>query len=288
VVVVAYRSPGELRECLESFEHHRPERVREVIVIDNSPPAEQGWPATEFPWIDYVPNRENVHFRRGVNQGVRRSSGRYVLLLNPDAYLTNSRSLALLAEVLDRQPTVGFVGPKIRGDDGGLAPQGERMAGLLFLLAAKTYVNVLWPGNPIVRRQLRPEDPRERSGPAETLTAAVLLCRREPFLRVGGFDERARAYWEEHELARKFARLGLHGFYRADAFVFHHWRKGGTEHEPRPVMQRHFEEAMRLYYRESYGALGGLLYDLLEGLQRIARPLVGAIRRAQSGRASTT
>src|SRR5207247_3468598 len=83
-------------------------------------------------------------------------------------------------------------------------------------------------------------------GPAETLSAAALLCRREQFLAIGGFDERAKMYWEEHELARKMRRLGLRGHYRADAFLFHHWRKGGRSEEHTSELQSRVDLVCRL------------------------------------------
>ena len=107
----------------------------------------------------------------------------------------------------------------------------------------------------------------------ETVSASAVLCRREQFLSVGGFDERAQMYWEEHELARKLRKLGLHGYYRADAFMFHHWRKGGTEHAASADANRYFDEAMRLYYRMFYGRTGGVLFDGLDRFQRLVRRL---------------
>jgi len=271
--VVAYKTPEVLAQCLRTFEQHRPRRVGEVIVVDNSVDVEGTPPPESFPWIEYELNGENRHFRGGVNQGVRRARLPYVLILNPDTYLTDSDSIAKLAETLDGHLRVGFVAPKLRGDDGLLAPQGERLAGLPYLFALKGYLNALWPANPIARRHARAGASREVSGPVDTVSAAAVLCRRQQFLAVGGFDERARMYWEEHELARKLRQIGLHGYYRADAFVFHRWRKGGTEHATSADADRYFEEAMRLYYRTFYGRAGGFLYGLLDGFQRVARRL---------------
>ena len=94
-----------LAECLRSFEEQRPSRVGEVVVVDNSVEVEGQPPSAEFPWIDYELNDENRHFRGGVNQGVRSARLHYVLLLNPDTYLTDSDSIAKLAETLDGDPT---------------------------------------------------------------------------------------------------------------------------------------------------------------------------------------
>jgi GT2 family glycosyltransferase len=125
VAIVTYRSPEVLAECLASFEEHAPRRIGEVIVIDNG--AEDGPvdPTRAFPWIDYVRNATNVHFRKGCNQGARLARLPYLLLLNPDAYLTDGEAVARLAGVLDLYPGVGMVGPKIRGDDSRCAPPAE-------------------------------------------------------------------------------------------------------------------------------------------------------------------
>jgi GT2 family glycosyltransferase len=271
VVIVTYKSPEVLDDCLASFERHRPRRVGEVVVVDNSVEVEGTPLHHSFPWITYVANAENVHFRRGVNQGVAAARLRYVFILNPDTHLTDPDSIGKLAEVLDRDSSIGFVGPMMRGDDGRLAPQGERTAGLLHLLATKTYLHAAWPRNPVARWHSRSSASRDVSAAVETVSAGALLCRREQFLAVGGFDERATIYWEEHELARKLRRRGLHGYYRADAFVFHRWRQGGTQHDGAVASQRYFDEAMRNYYGMFYGRGGTLLFDALERLQRLVR-----------------
>lgn len=277
VVVVAYRTPGRLAECLESFEIHRPPRVRELIVVDNGALPEQEPPTARFPWIRYERNETNVHFRRGVNQGVRLATCRYVMLLNPDTRLLAGDTIARLAEVLDERREIGLVGPRLHGADGLDAPQGESQAGIAFLLLYKLHVRSLWPGNPLTGRIVRH---RSDTGPAETVSGSAVLCRREEFLAAGGLDERARAYWEEQELARKLRRSGLGAYYLADVALFHAWRQGGTMLQSESESRRQFDEAMRLYYRLFYGIPGEALFDGLAALEAAARLLVR--RRSKS------
>ena len=273
-VVVAYRTPDILRECLASVEGYRPRRLREVVVVDNSERPDEPQLDAELPWVRYVRNERNAFFRRAVNQGVELATSPYVLLLNPDTYFTDADTVAKLAEVLDARPEIGLVGPKMRGDDGLLAPQGERLAGLAALAGQKTYVHALWPRNPIARRARREGVSREQSADVETLSAACLLFRRADFLAVGGLDDtEARMYWEEHELARKLRRRGLGAHYRADAFVFHRWRQGGTAEGDPAQLASLFEEAMRAYYRRFYGRAGAVAYDALTAVQRGFRRL---------------
>jgi N-acetylglucosaminyl-diphospho-decaprenol L-rhamnosyltransferase len=276
VVIVTYRTPEVLAECLASFERHRPRRVSEAIVIDNSADDTES-PAPAFPWIRYVRNAENVHFRRGVNQGAKLAHGPYLMLLNPDTKLTAADSIARLAAVLDERPEVGLVGPRIVAEDGSSSLQGVRSMGLLDLVGSKLFLDVAWPTNPINRRRTRPAT--DLSGDVDTLSAAALLCRRDDFLAVGGFDERVLIYWEEQELARKLQRRGLRGFYVSEATVEHSWGEGGTGLHPPAAHRRDYERSMRLYFAENFGWRGRLTYDALTPLQVAGGALVGIVRR---------
>jgi len=270
VVIVAYRTPDVLIRCLESFEEHQPQRVGAVIVIDNSADGSGRTVAERFGWIDYVEEPDNLHFRGGCNAGARRARLRYVLFLNPDAYLTDPTATAQLADVLDARTDVGFVGPKLEGDDGGLAPQGEPAAGLRHLIVDRTGVARAWPR---LARRTRPANAvRHEPGPVETVTAAALMCRRDEFLAVGGFDERVRMYWEEHELSRKYASRGHRGWYEPRAFMFHSWRKGGSELDP--AVTAYFEEAASHYYSTFFGARGTITYRALAAARRLAKSVV--------------
>ncbi len=270
VVIVAYRTPDRLGECLESIEQHRPRRVGEVIVVDNGAEIDAEPPTNRFSWIRYERNETNVHFRRGVNQGARVASRPYLMLLNPDTRLLDGEAIAQLAGVLDARPETALAGPRLPGADGRDAPQGERRAGIGYLLLHKLYIQALWPGNPLGRRLAQH---RHAPGPVDTVNGSAFLCRREAFLDVGGLDERATAYWEEQELARKLADRGLGAYYAPEAALYHAWRQGGTALQGETASKRYFEESMRLYYEQFYGRAGTLLFDGLTVLQRVIRRL---------------
>lgn len=275
VVIVAYREHGVLVACLASFEEHRPHRVGEVIVIDNTADGSGVAMPEQFPWVDYVANEENVHFRAANNQGARRARLPYLLLLNPDTVVVDTGSVAAMAGVLDRDPRVGFVGPLMRGEEGTIGPQGEPIPGIGELLAMKLRLNSVWPGNPWDKDRIRAALPPAASGPVPTVSAAALLCRREQYLAVGGLDERARAYYEEPELARKLGRLGMHGYYCAEASVRHLWRRGGSRTVDLAAQIAEFDEGLAAYYGSAYGWRGRAL---LVGLDAGAAAL-RAVRR---------
>jgi GT2 family glycosyltransferase len=269
VAIVHYRTPAVLGECLASFDDHRPDRVAQVIVVDNSADESISSVSRRFQWAEYVVNDENRYFRRANNQASNVARHPYLLLLNPDTRLVDRNSIALLADVLDRLPSAGMVGPMMRGDDGLLAPQGQAIASLLDLLHGR-------PRGQVDQR----DESRHAAGFVDTVAAAALMCRRDDFRSVGGFDERASMYWEEHELARKFRKRGLRAYYQPAAFIYHRWRKGGTETlADAPIL---FEQAERRYYQQFFGLRGGLLYSAIR-LRRAAARMVKARRPKPPG-----
>lgn len=261
VAIVHFRTPEVLADCLHSFDEHQPRRVGEVLVIDNSASERKLDLLAQFPWAKYIPNRANLHYRRANNQAAALATKRYLLFLNPDTVLVDGEAVALLANVLDNHADIGLVGPMLRGDDGLLAPQGERFPGLSDL---------------IVHRKATGADPHDSTlhlaARVDTLTAAALLCRRAEFLALGGFDERASMYWEEAELARKYSLDGKVAFYLPDAFMRHRWRQGGSEFNTK--LADYFEESRRLYYQQFFGVRGRVAYRgvaLARSLARRAR-----------------
>ena len=90
VSIVTYNSSPFLRRCLDSVLAQDWPRL-EVIVIDNA--SEDDTPKILESYgqkIRVILNKQNRGFCGGQNQGISRSEGEWVLVLNPDAVLTPS------------------------------------------------------------------------------------------------------------------------------------------------------------------------------------------------------
>jgi len=121
VVVVSLRAGDWLTECLQSVR----EQADDLVVVDNgSPDAEVAAVGRQF-GATVVRNRVNQGFTGGVNQGIGRSRGDVVALLNDDAVA--EPSWLAVAESTLADPTVAAVTPKIllSGWFGQLTPAEE-------------------------------------------------------------------------------------------------------------------------------------------------------------------
>ena len=86
VVFVNWNSLHLTADALASLETFTKDIRYEVFVIDNgtTKDASVSELPRRFPWIHFIANGANRGFSKANNQGIRRSKGRYILLLNND------------------------------------------------------------------------------------------------------------------------------------------------------------------------------------------------------------
>jgi N-acetylglucosaminyl-diphospho-decaprenol L-rhamnosyltransferase len=192
----------------------------EVIVVDNA--STDGTPDLvrgTFPEARLI-EQENRGFGAGNNAGMRAGSGRYFLLLNPDAWLTDGALEALVA-FADEHPEAAVVGPRLLNPDGTLQrsvrgyPSPWRIATeYFFLRKLAPHSHAL---NAFFGEQFDHESVRE----AEYLFGACLLVRREAVDSVGGFDEDFFLMSEEVDWCYRFRQAGWKILFFPGAEAYH-------------------------------------------------------------------
>ncbi len=178
----------------------------EVIVVDNGSTDESlELLADEFPDAVMVSNAENQGFARGCNQGVRRATNEFVLLLNTDAVV----DLSCLSELV----AVAAVDEKSAAWQPRLLPATSGQVEPLFSLFTRS--GFLWHVSP---------DEADRYGQPTrvfSLKGACMLVRKSAFDALGGFDERFFAYLEETDLCWRLQLADWNVMYVPSAIVHH-------------------------------------------------------------------
>ena len=118
IVIVTWNVREQLHDCLRSIERNAPKAEYEVVVIDNNSNDSSDRMVHEgFPNVTLIVNDQNRGFAAANNQGIHRSTGEYVLLLNPDT-IVHPGALDALINFMDRNTDVGACGPKLLYSDG--------------------------------------------------------------------------------------------------------------------------------------------------------------------------
>jgi N-acetylglucosaminyl-diphospho-decaprenol L-rhamnosyltransferase len=207
VVVVTYQSAPTLGPCLAALKAQS-FRDFETLLVDNasSDGAAQA-AARADPSLRLIENAENRGFSGGVNDGVRAARGRWIALINPDAYAEPDWLERLLAAAAAHPTVRAFASRQLMAQD------PARLDGLGDVMAAA--------GFPF-RGGYRGRDPGPREiGEVFSPCGGAMLIERQLFLSLGGFDERLFCYCEDVDLGYRLRLSGERTLVAPDAVVRH-------------------------------------------------------------------
>jgi GT2 family glycosyltransferase len=122
ILIVTWNSGRAIGACLESVLSHTRSVPAEVIVVDNgSADGTADLVGRNFPRVILIRNRSNIGYARAMNIGLKRASGGFVLLFNPDSLLLPGSAERMVAE-LKRDPGLGALGPQLLDSGGSIQP----------------------------------------------------------------------------------------------------------------------------------------------------------------------
>jgi hypothetical protein len=221
VVIVSYNTCDILRNCLEALFRNNEGIDMEVIVVDND--SRDGTPdmvRNEYPKVRLIANRVNLGFAAANNQAFTVSSGRYIVLLNPDAYLKPA-SVANGIEFMDRHPRCGLCGGKIVSPEGRLEPSARRFPSALSKLLTISGLSWRYPASPLLNRHEFGGFAHDRPMGVDWVPGTFTIVRREMLDSIGFFDERFYLYYEETDLCLRAKKAGWEVFFIPNAEVMH-------------------------------------------------------------------
>ncbi len=222
VVIVNYNVKHFAEQCLRSiYAAVRGLQIELFLVDNNSTDGSLDYLQPRFPGVNFIANRENLGFGRANNIALKRTSGRYILVLNPDTLLADD-TLQALIEYMDAHPRVGAVGPKILNRDGSFDIGSKR--GLPTPWAAFCRLSgLIWlfPHSRLFGRyymlHLDPDKPAE----IDALVGSCMMVRREAYEQVGGFDEDFFMYGEDIDWCYRMKLAGWEIHYAPVTRIVH-------------------------------------------------------------------
>ena len=206
--------------------------VDEFVIVDNGSVPEdaarlRGLAKTE-PRVRLLQGHGNVGFARGCNLGAAAATGRWLLALNPDAYLRPGCAAALI-EGAEGFASPCVVGARVLNTDGSEqrgARRGEvtLLTTLLSLIRLTSVVPALHRYEIHLDAQAPPEGPIA----VPTVSGACFAITRRDFQALGGFDEGYFLHVEDIDLCWRAREAGGSVVFQPKAIAVH---EGGASHE---------------------------------------------------------
>jgi len=214
VVVVTYNGLPWIEQCLDSV------RGLETVLVDNgSSDGTVAFVRERFPDVAVV-EQENRGLAAGWNAGVAHTSGRWVLLLNSDAWVHEGALDALVA-FADARHEAAVVGPRLRNPDGTLQRSVRGFPTLWRLATEYFFLRRLAPRSRLLNAFYAGGFDHDSIHEAEFLMGAVWLVRRAAIDAVGPADEDFFLFSEEVDWAYRFRQAGWRSLFFPGAEATH-------------------------------------------------------------------
>jgi N-acetylglucosaminyl-diphospho-decaprenol L-rhamnosyltransferase len=248
VLIVNHDTSTVLEQCLRTLEVGMTSRLETVVVDNASHDGSVDMMRTSFAAVQVVEAGGNRGFGAGVNLAALHTQRRFLLILNPDCFI-DPTSVARLAERLDGDPHIGFVGPRIdlasgAVDHASLRADPDPLGALLYF----SRIPRLFPYRAALNRYSLAHLDYDAEQELLAGTAACLMVRAEAFANVGGFDESFFMYGEDLDLCRRLREAGFGGRYVPASRALH--LKGEASRTQSRRMLVEFHRAMWTYYQK--------------------------------------
>lgn len=249
-VIIPTRNLGSVLDtCLRSIFEKTKYPNYEIVLLDNGSNEPETLAIIED-WQSKFPDRfvwekHDVPFNYAKinNHAVKKAKGKYLLFLNNDTEVIHDSWMDAMVEQAQR-PSIGAVGAKLLYPDktiqhagvvagiGGVAGHSHKF----FDAKADGYFDQLQTINNY-----------------SAVTAACLMCRRDVFEAVGGFEEKLAYAFNDVDLCFKIVEKGYRNIYLPHVSLYHHESKS-RGYEDTPEKQKRFSKEIT-YMQERWSEL---------------------------------
>lgn len=210
IVIAAFNQAEYTLKCIESLRKNLQINY-EIILIDNASTDEtQKLFSKEFKDVRYYRNKINLGFPIAANQGIVKSLGKYILILNNDT-IVPKHSIERLIEVAESDPQIGIVGP-LSNEVSGLQKDSD---------ANYKTIEEMYEYAENIRQK--------NKGQVLHFPRVAFLCtliKKEVIDKIGGLDERfSPGNYEDDDFCLRAQLAGFKTVIVKDAFIHHYGSK---------------------------------------------------------------
>jgi O-antigen biosynthesis protein len=251
VIIVNYNVKHFLEQCLHSVEKASKNIDAEIFVVDNnSVDGSKGMLIRKFPDVKLILNNRNLGFSKANNQAIKRATGEYILLLNPDTVVEEA-TFKKIIDFMDLHPEAGGLGVKMIDGKGKFLPESKRGLPTPWVAFNKVFgLSALFPKSKVFGIYHLTFLDKDSIHKIDVLAGAFMLMRKEALDKVGLLDEDFFMYGEDIDLSYRIIKGGYTNYYFPETTIIHY--KGESTKKGSLNYVRMFYNAMIIFARKHF------------------------------------
>ncbi len=251
IITVNFNQAAVTGQFLASVETCNDYEPAEVIVVDNGSETDhtKKW-KDQYRNVRFIRSERNLGFAGGNNSGIKVATGDYFFLVNNDTEFTDGL-IESLVNILDNNPDVGAVSPKIRYFE---KPEIIQYAGF-------SSMNFNTGRNKCIGQFEKDHGQYDRNtGPTAYVHGAAMMVRKEVIDKAGPMPENFFLYYEEMDWCEKIRRSGYQVWFEPKALIYH--KESVSVGKESPLKEYFMTRNRILFIRRNAPAFSRILFFL--------------------------
>jgi len=278
IIIVNYNVKHFLEQCLISVFKAISNINAEVFVVDNNSVDGSCTMIKErFPNVNLIENTENHGFSYANNQAIKKASGQYILLLNPDTVVEED-SFEKCIQFMDKNPKTGGLTVKMIDGKGNYLPESKRGLPTPIVSFYKIFgLASLFPKSKKFAKYYLGHLNNNEINEIEILPGAYMFLRKETLEETGYLDEDYFMYGEDIDLSYKITKAGYKNYYYPETTIIHY--KGESTKKGSLNYVFIFYNAMIIFARKHFSDKNARAFSLLINIAIYFRALIAIFSR---------
>ncbi len=278
VIIVNYNVKYFLEQCLKSVFISGKDLEMEVFVVDNnSVDGSVELVKEKFPQVKLIANKENTGFSHANNQAIKKATGDYVLLLNPDTVVEDN-TFPRVVDFMDKTPDAGGLGVKMIDGQGVFLPESKRGLPTPSVAFYKIFgLSALFPKSRIFGKYHLGYLDNDKTHSVDVLSGAFMLMRKSVLEKTGYLDETFFMYGEDIDMSWRIKQAGFKNYYFPETRIIHY--KGESTKKSSINYVFVFYNAMIIFAKKHFSAQNARVFSFLIHLAIYFRAFLAILNR---------
>lgn len=262
VIIVNWKVKNLLRDCLKSIFSDTSHKKFEVIVVDNdSKDGSVEMIKSEFPQVRLIENRENVGFGRACNQGIKRSCGNYLFILNPDT-LVKANTLQNIIDFMESNPKAGIGGCYVYYPDGKPQSSFYKFPTPLSYFSRMFSLFRIFPKIRLTQKFFWEYADNNIAGPVDRVLGGAMVLRKETVEQIGSFDEAYFMYAEELDLCYRARQKGWEVSTIPNTEIIHYHQQSSLQNIRKTTFHKFKSDF--IFFKKFYPAYKIIIFRIMQ------------------------
>ncbi len=278
IIIVNYNVKYFIEQCLHSVHKAIKDIKSEVFVVDNnSVDGSCAMIREKFPWVRLIENDENLGFSKANNQALRKSSGEFCLLLNPDTVVEEDTFKKCL-DFMHKYKDSGGLGVHMIDGKGNFLPESKRALPTPAVSFYKIFgLSSLFPKSKIFGKYHLGYLDEYETNEVDILAGAYMFLRKKTLEKTGFLDESFFMYGEDIDLSYRIKESGYKNYYFPGTTIIHYKGESTKKGSINYVMV--FYRAMIIFARKHFSKKNAWTFSVLINIAIYFRAFLSLLKR---------